>query len=114
VSVAQPTYVMYETYTRVYAVPTDAGAEEVMMDQVAITDARDDLAEVVNRVTYRGDRVVLTRRGKRLVAVVPIADLELLERLEKAADLEEIRSALSDPDNAEQIPWERLKTELGL
>jgi prevent-host-death family protein len=64
------------------------------MDQVAITDARDDLAEVVNRVTYRGDRVVLTRRGKRLVAVVPIADLELLERLENAADLEEIRSAL--------------------
>jgi hypothetical protein len=45
---------------------------------------------------------------------VPIADLELLERLENAADLEEIRSALSDPDNAEPIPWERLKTELGL
>jgi prevent-host-death family protein len=85
-----------------------------MQDQVAITDARDDLAEVVNRVTYRGDRVVLTRRGKRLVAVVPIADLELLERLENAADLEEIRSALSDPENADQIPWERLKTELGL
>src|SRR6266545_3572043 len=61
------------------------------VEQVAITDARDDLAEVVNRVTYRGERVVLTRRGKRVVAVVPLADLELLERLEDAADLEEVR-----------------------
>jgi prevent-host-death family protein len=92
----------------------DAGTQGVMVEQVAITDARDDLAEVVNRVSYRDERIVLTRRGKRLVAVVPIADLELLERLENAADVEEIRTALSDPDNAEPIPWERLKVELGL
>jgi prevent-host-death family protein len=92
----------------------DVGAQGVMVEQVAITDARDDLAEVVNRVSYRDERIVLTRRGKRLVAVVPIADLELLERLENAADVEEIRTALSDPDNAEPIPWERLKAELGL
>jgi prevent-host-death family protein len=85
-----------------------------MVEQVAITDAREDLAEVVNRVSYRDERIVLTRRGKRLVAVVPIADLELLERLENAADVEEIRTALSDPDNAEPIPWERLKADLGL
>jgi prevent-host-death family protein len=92
----------------------DAGAQGVMVEQVAITDAREDLAEVVNRVSYRDERIVLTRRGKRLVAVVPIADLELLERLENAADVEEIRTALSDPDNAEPIPWERLKADLGL
>jgi prevent-host-death family protein len=92
----------------------DEGAQGVMVEQVAITDAREDLAEVVNRVSYRDERIVLTRRGKRLVAVVPIADLELLERLENAADVEEIRTALSDPDNAEPIPWERLKAQLGL
>jgi prevent-host-death family protein len=92
----------------------DAGAQGVMVEQVAITDAREDLAEVVNRVSYRDERIVLTRRGKRLVAVVPIADLELLERLENAADVEEIRTALSDPDNTEPIPWERLKADLGL
>jgi hypothetical protein len=40
--------------------------------------------------------------------------LELLERLEDAADLEEVRSALSDPQNAEPIPWEALKAELDL
>jgi prevent-host-death family protein len=92
----------------------DAGAQGVLVEQVTITDARDDLAEVVNRVSYRDERIVLTRRGKRLVAVVPLADLELLERFENAADVEEIRAALSDPDNAEPIPWESLKAELGL
>jgi prevent-host-death family protein len=85
-----------------------------VVEQFAITDARDDLAEVVNRVTYRGERVVLTRRGKHVVAVVPIADLELLERLEDAADLEEVRSALSDPENATPIPREKLKADLDL
>ena len=29
-SLAQPTYVMYETYTWVYPVPLDAGAEEAV------------------------------------------------------------------------------------
>ena len=84
------------------------------MEQVAITDARDDFADIVNRVTYRGERVVLTRRGKRLAAIIPVEDLELLERLEDAADLEEIRAALADPENATPIPWERVKGDLGL
>ena len=43
-----------------------------MVEQVAITDARDDLAEVVNRVTYRGERVVLTRRGRLLANEVAL------------------------------------------
>jgi len=75
-----------------------------MVEQVAITDARDDLAEVVNRVTYRGERVVLTRRGKRVVAVVPIADLELLERLEDAAR-RELREETGLPVGLAGVVW---------
>jgi len=33
---------------------------------------------------------------------------------EDAADLEEVRSALTDPENAKPIPWETLKAELDL
>jgi prevent-host-death family protein len=83
------------------------------MEHVAITNARDDLAEVVNRAAYSHTRTVLTRRGKQLAAVVPIEDLELLERLEDAADLEAIREALADPENAQPIPWDRVKSQLG-
>ena len=44
--------------------------------------ARDKFAEVLNRAVYGKERVVLTRRGKPLVAVVPIEDVELLEELD--------------------------------
>ena len=46
---------------------------------VSVSDARRDLAELVNRVAYGGRRIILQRRGKPLAALVPIKDLELLE-----------------------------------
>jgi hypothetical protein len=46
--------------------------------------------------------------------VVPIEDLELLEQLEDQADVEAIRRALADPANAEPIPWEQVRGDLGL
>jgi prevent-host-death family protein len=84
------------------------------MEQVPITDARDDLADVVNRVAYRHERVMLTRRGRALAVVVPVEDAELLEQLEDAADLDAMRAALADPANAEPLPWEQVKAGLGL
>ena len=53
--------------------------------------ARDKFAEVLNRAAYGKERVVLTRRGKPLVAVVPIENVEVLEQLEDQADAEEAR-----------------------
>jgi prevent-host-death family protein len=49
-----------------------------------ITDAREHLAEVVNEAAYGGTVTYLTRRGRRLAAVVPIEAAEALERLEDA------------------------------
>ena len=46
-----------------------------MSDTLNSTDAREQLADVLNRVAYAGDRVRITRRGKVVAAVVPIADL---------------------------------------
>jgi prevent-host-death family protein len=57
--------------------------------------ARDNFAEVLNRAAFGKERVVLTRRGKPLVAVVPIEDIELLEELEDRADAEQARAALT-------------------
>jgi prevent-host-death family protein len=84
------------------------------LEHVAITDARGELAEVVNHAAYGHERTVLTRRGKPLAAVIPIEDLELLELLEDAADLAEVRAALADPGNSEAVPWEAVKQRLDL
>ncbi len=61
--------------------------------------ARESLAEVINRAAYGKERVMLTRRGRALAAVVPIEDIALLESIEDGADPAEIRRRLAQ--------WER-------
>ena len=52
------------------------------MADLSISEARDSLAEIVNRVAYQGERVVLRRHGKAVAALVSAADLERLAALE--------------------------------
>jgi prevent-host-death family protein len=53
-----------------------------MAYEVPVTQARAEFADLVNRVVYGGERVVVTRHGKPIVALVPAADLERLEAAE--------------------------------
>jgi prevent-host-death family protein len=53
-----------------------------MAREVPVTEARKDLADLVNQVAYRGERIVLTRHGKVVAAIVSAEDLELLDRLQ--------------------------------
>ncbi len=82
------------------------------MTRLPASKAREQFADVINRVTYRGERVVLERRGKVVAALVPVEDLELLEALENKLDVEAARAALAE--NGPNIPWRKLKAELGL
>lgn len=79
-----------------------------------ISEARGDFSDTINRVAYRGERVVLTRHGRRVAAVVPVADLDLLEAIENARDLDDVRDALADPENRDRVGWEDLKAKLGI
>jgi prevent-host-death family protein len=82
-----------------------------MKNHVTTVEARSHFGDIVNRAAYGKERVVLTRRGQKLAAVIPMEDLELLDRLEDRIDLEAIKEALKDP---ETIPWDQVKRELGL
>ncbi|MBO1332386.1 type II toxin-antitoxin system Phd/YefM family antitoxin [Streptomyces sp. VRA16 Mangrove soil] len=58
-----------------------------MAYEIPVTQARAELADLINRVVYGDERVVVTRHGKPLVALVSAADLERLEAMgERAAD----------------------------
>ena len=46
-----------------------------MAYEIPVTQARAELADLINRVVYGGERVVVTRHGKPLVALVSAADL---------------------------------------
>jgi prevent-host-death family protein len=78
-----------------------------------ISEARETFSTTINRVAFGHERVVLTRHGRRVAAVVPIEDLELLEAIEDAQDLDEVRAALADPENHDRIPWDELKARIG-
>ncbi len=81
---------------------------------VSSVDARDALSELLNRAAYGKERLVLTRRGKPLAALVPLEDLELIEEIKKRVDLEEARSALREAEVEGTTAWEQVRAELDL
>jgi prevent-host-death family protein len=77
-----------------------------MAYEIPVTQARAELADLINRVVYGGERVVVTRHGKPLVALVSAADLERLEQLQEPAE-EQVISALSTIGEVASAPGER-------
>ena len=75
--------------------------------QVNTVDARAQFSEIINRAAFGKERVTLTRRGKEIVAVVPIEDVKLLEALEDKIDLEEARAALAEAKKRATVSWEK-------
>ena len=82
------------------------------MTRLTASKARQHFADTINRVVYRGERIILYRRGKDLAAVVPISDLAVLEKLEDQLDIEAAKRALAESD--ERVPYDRVRKELGL
>jgi prevent-host-death family protein len=82
-----------------------------MLDKLTASEARQNFSDILNRAAYRGERVVVHRGKKAVAAVVPIKDVELLERLEDEIDVAAARKALKDPRT---IPWEKIKKDLKL
>ena len=83
------------------------------MTKIGVSDARDHLSEVVDRARYTHERVVLTKRGKDVGAIVSIEDLKLLEILEDQLDIDMARKALADAGD-ERISYQSLREKLGL
>ena len=79
---------------------------------VSIAKLRNNLADALNRAAYRGERVVLERRGKPVAAIVSLDDLELLERWEDEADRRAAQKARKE--GGKPIPLENVVAELGI
>ena len=82
-----------------------------------ITDARKQLAKIIDQARADHEPVYLTKRGHRVAAVIDADDLDGIMAL--AEDMADIRAA--EQARAEMrvtgetpIPWERVKVDLGL
>jgi len=87
------------------------GSEDEMTS-VTISQARQGLSDIFDKVAFGRERIVVERRGKQRVAIVPIEDMEALEALEDKLDLELAVKALEEP--GESVTLDELKAELGL
>jgi prevent-host-death family protein len=98
---------------------TKASDEHADAATVTSEELRLGLGELINRVKYGNERVRVTRRGKPVMALVSVEDLELLEQvldaIEDEIDLPIVRERLKHYDETgEAIPWDQVKAEYGL
>ncbi len=84
---------------------------------VTVSEARQQLAAIIDRARAEHEPVYLARRGRRVAAVIDADDLDRI--LELAEDMADIRAAadaraemLATGDAP--IPWEAVKVDLGL
>ena len=83
-------------------------------EAITTVAARQHFSDLINRVAYGKDRILLTRRSRPLAAVVPIEDIALLEAMEDRDDLKAARAAIREVKRKGTTPWTKIKKELGL
>jgi len=74
------------------------------------SEARKALAELMEVAGAKGGRIILTRYGDDVAALISAGDLKLLGAIEDAIDIEMARRALADKNP--RIPWEEVKRDL--
>ena len=83
-----------------------------MTTTISTADARKRFADIVNKVAYGHESVILTRRGEEIAALVSMEELKLLRQLEDFIDIEDAKKALAEP--GENIPAGKFWEKLGL
>ena len=79
---------------------------------ISTAEARKKLADLVNRVVYGHESIILTRRGEEVAALVSMAELKLLQQIEDVIDIEDAKKALAEP--GDNIPANAFWKKLGL
>ncbi|GAA3243077.1 type II toxin-antitoxin system Phd/YefM family antitoxin [Streptomyces sp. XM83C] len=78
-----------------------------MAYEIPVTQARAELADLINQVVYGGERVVVTRHGKPLVALVSADDLRRLEELDAAPAEGQVIGSVTAVREVGSVPQER-------
>ena len=84
----------------------------IMTTTISTADARKNFADIVNKVAYGKEPIVLTRRGQEVAALISIDELELLKQIEDYIDIEDAKKALAEP--GDNIPAQEFWKQLGL
>jgi prevent-host-death family protein len=83
-----------------------------IMNTITTVDAREHLSEIINRTAYGKERIVLSRRGKELLVLIPMEDLKLIELAEDLIDLRDAKEALKEYEEGRVISLEEIEKRL--
>lgn len=67
------------------------------MEIYSLVDARNQLGQLVGRVRHGREEIVISEYGKPAAALIPISELEELQRLRDAADIAEAAAREAAP-----------------
>ena len=84
------------------------------MGDVSTAEARRNLADLLNRVLYKRERVIVHRHGRQVAALISMEDVAELDALRDLLARREVRDALVELEERASIPWTALREELGL
>jgi len=85
-----------------------------MMTTIAITQARNDFSNIVNRAFNINERTIIAKKGKNVAAIIGMEDLEFLKNLEAAEDM--VLAEMADEamkEAGENISLEEMKKNFG-
>jgi prevent-host-death family protein len=71
-----------------------------MTSEIPVTQAREELADLINRVAYGHERIVLTRHSKPVACLVPPEDLARLEEREQEGFVSYAKTVTDQPPQA--------------
>ena len=89
-----------------------------MICDISMTEARQQLNTLPERLVKESTVVAVTRRGKRVLALVSWEHYEaLVETLEIMADealMNALRQGIREAEQGKALPWREAREELGL
>ena len=80
---------------------------------ISTANAKQEFSELIHRVSHGKERIILTRRGQEIAAIIPVEDLLLLQNSQDKTDLQEAIDALKEARREGTTSLETLKEELG-
>ena len=84
-------------------------------EDISIAELRARLGDLVSRVSYNHDRVVITRHGKPVAAIISASDMEKFQELEDWNDIQAAEASERETKrNGGPIPWRTIKREMKL
>ncbi len=90
---------------------------DLTMQAISVSEAKQQLGQIVDRAHLAKEAVVLTKHGREVVVVIDAQTFfNLVEQLEDLEDARDAQLALEEleQDGGKTIPWEQVKAELGL